>query len=178
MATEEGGSSNSGGVDVARKVLIAMDGSDHSFYAFDWFMENWKKANTEVLIGHCPDYSALRNTPIMTSDPALVTRMIQQEEEEVNRIVSKIKDKLSQHGVRGKLLRLNGDAGHAIVKAAEAEGATCIVTGTRGQGKLRRTLLGSVSDYILHHSHVPVLVCRHKDEEQQAQGDSGTQDSA
>ena len=37
---------------------------------------------------------------IMSTDPALVSRMIQQEEEEVNVIVSKIKDKLSQHGVR------------------------------------------------------------------------------
>lgn len=61
------------------------------------------------------------------------------------------------------MLRLSGEAGHAIVKAAEAEGASCIVTGTRGQGKIRRTILGSVSDYILHHSHVPVLICRHKD---------------
>jgi hypothetical protein len=36
----------------------------------------------------------------MSSDPSMVTRLIQQEEEEVNRIVSKIKEKLSQHGVR------------------------------------------------------------------------------
>ena len=36
----------------------------------------------------------------MSTDPALVSRMIQQDEEEVNVIVSKIKDKLSQHGVR------------------------------------------------------------------------------
>lgn len=43
---------------------------------------------------------------------------------------------------------------------AKEEHADIIVTGTRGQGKIRRTLLGSVSDYIIHHSHVPVLVCR------------------
>ncbi|KAK7483652.1 hypothetical protein BaRGS_00025085 [Batillaria attramentaria] len=105
----------------------------------------------------------------MSSDPAMISRMIQQEEEEVNAIVSKIKDKLTQCGVRGKLLRLSGEAGHAIVKAAESEGAMCIVTGTRGMGKVRRTLLGSVSDYILHHAHVPVLVCRHKDEHSEQQ---------
>ena len=36
-----------------------------------------------------------------------------------------------------------------------------IVLGTRGQGTVRRTILGSVSDYVVHHAHVPVTVCRH-----------------
>ena len=53
--------------------------------------------------------------------------------------------------------------GHGIVRYADSVGASYIVTGSRGLSKFRRTLLGSVSDYILHHSHVPVLVCRNKD---------------
>ena len=51
--------------------------------------------------------------------------------------------------------------GEGICKMAEEVKADVIVTGTRGQGKVRRTLLGSVSDFILHHSHIPVIVCRH-----------------
>ncbi len=57
---------------------------------------------------------------------------------------------------------VGGHPGHVVVKVAEEENAVAIVTGTRGMGTLRRTLLGSVSDYIMHHSHVPVVVCRHK----------------
>ena len=57
------------------------------------------------------------------------------------------------------------DAWHEIIKYAEKVGAGLIVIGSRGQGKLRRTFLGSVSDSVLHHSHVPVLVCRNKDAE-------------
>ena len=53
--------------------------------------------------------------------------------------------------------------GHGIVRYADTVGAAFIVTGCRGLSKFRRTLLGSVSDYILHHSHVPVLVCRNKE---------------
>ena len=53
--------------------------------------------------------------------------------------------------------------GEGIVKAAQEINAAVIVIGTRGLSKLRRTFMGSVSDYVLHHSHVPVLVCRHED---------------
>ena len=57
---------------------------------------------------------------------------------------------------------MSGKVGEAIVTAAKEEKAALIVVGTRGMGKVRRTTQGSVSDYILHHSHVPVLICRHK----------------
>ena len=51
--------------------------------------------------------------------------------------------------------------GEGICKVAKEVNADLIITGTRGLGSVRRTLLGSVSDYILHHAHVPVIVCRH-----------------
>ena len=43
---------------------------------------------------------------------------------------------------------------------AEEENAAMIVTGTRGMGKVRRTILGSVSDFLVHHAPCPVVVCR------------------
>ena len=51
------------------------------------------------------------------------------------------------------------DPGHGIIVVAENEGANLIVMGTRGLDVVRRTLLGSVSDYVVRHSKVPVLVC-------------------
>ena len=49
-------------------------------------------------------------------------------------------------------------AGELIVEVAKKEGAVLIVIGSRGQGVLRRTLMGSVSQYVLHHAHCPVVV--------------------
>ena len=51
--------------------------------------------------------------------------------------------------------------GEAIIETADEEKAVMIVMGTRGQGTVRRTVMGSVSDYVVHHAHCPVLVCRH-----------------
>ena len=52
--------------------------------------------------------------------------------------------------------------GHALVRVGEEEEAQFIVMGGRGKGTLRRTFMGSVSDYVVHHAHVPVLVCRNR----------------
>ena len=49
--------------------------------------------------------------------------------------------------------------GEGIISVAEAENADLIVMGTRGLDVVRRTLLGSVSDYVVRHAHVPVLIC-------------------
>ena len=50
--------------------------------------------------------------------------------------------------------------GQAICRAAEKENAFLIVMGTRGMGTVRRTILGSVSDYVNHHAKCPVVVYR------------------
>lgn len=52
------------------------------------------------------------------------------------------------------------------MQAARENKSEMIICGTRGHGKLRRTIMGSVSSYIIHHSDVPVIVCRHKDHHQ------------
>jgi nucleotide-binding universal stress UspA family protein len=49
------------------------------------------------------------------------------------------------------------------VEEAAAEKADMIVMGTRGLGTVRRTVLGSVSTYVLHHAPCPVVICCHPD---------------
>jgi nucleotide-binding universal stress UspA family protein len=55
----------------------------------------------------------------------------------------------------------SGKPGEVIVDMALEEKASMIVMGTRGLGTIRRTIMGSVSDYVVHHAHCPVVVCRH-----------------
>ena len=45
------------------------------------------------------------------------------------------------------------------MEIAENEHANLVVMGTRGLDVIRRTLIGSVSDYVVRHSKVPVLIC-------------------
>ena len=50
--------------------------------------------------------------------------------------------------------------GEALIEVAKKEKVNQIVMGTRGLGTIRRTILGSVSDYVLHHAHCTVTICR------------------
>ena len=53
-------------------------------------------------------------------------------------------------------------AGPAIVDTAREENAFCIVMGTRSRSKLKKALMGSVSEYVSKNSDVPVIVVRRK----------------
>ena len=55
--------------------------------------------------------------------------------------------------------------GKTIVDWVDGHKATLLVMGTRGMGAWARSVasmvgLGSVSDYVMHHAHTPVLLVR------------------
>ena len=49
--------------------------------------------------------------------------------------------------------------GPGIIAVAEEVNADLIVVGTRGLTSIKRTFLGSVSDYVIHNSKIPVSIC-------------------
>ena len=61
--------------------------------------------------------------------------------------------------VSGEIKLGGGKPGEAICKELKAENAGLVVMGSRGSNAIRRTIMGSVSDYVLHHAHVPVIIC-------------------
>ena len=55
-----------------------------------------------------------------------------------------------------------GKPGETIVEQADKLGASNIVMGTRGLSKLKKMILGSVSNFVLQHASVPVSVIPNK----------------
>ena len=53
-----------------------------------------------------------------------------------------------------------GDAAKEIVELAEELEVGLVVLGSRGHGRIRRALMGSVSTSVLRHAHCSVLIVR------------------
>lgn len=147
-----------------RKIVIAMDGSEYSEGALKWFAKNmYQKDRDEVIVLHVTDHrnSSSFGSNWMPVDPTMVHMAYKEEEEKAKVAIKKLDAILMDAGVQGNVVRAHGIPGEQIIQKSEELGVTMIIIASRGLGKIRRTILGSVSDYVVHHSSVPVIVCRH-----------------
>lgn len=63
-------------------------------------------------------------------------------------------------GVHAQVLIWDGDPATCVVEAARAEGASRIVVGSHGRGRLGRAIVGSVSEAIAAVASCPVTIVR------------------
>jgi len=143
------------------RVLLAVDGSEHSERAIPVAAELAKKFGSEVLVLN------VREIVLMRADPELVLRRsdptgkgISEEglspaEQVTERLV---KDGINAHGK--SVDAVHSGAAKEILEEAREFGANHIVMGTRGHSELSGLLLGSVATKVLHHSDCPVTVVR------------------
>ncbi|ELT95826.1 hypothetical protein CAPTEDRAFT_225362 [Capitella teleta] len=144
-------------------VIIAVDGSEHSKSAIAYYVNRIHRPGNHVVLSHVielPDVSHARESHM---SPALLRELWEEEMGKSTEIEKKYQEWMKGHGIADVKIRLEGGlkAGQVICRVADEEHACMIVTGTRGLGTIRRTILGSVSDYLIHHSNCPVVVCRH-----------------
>ncbi|MEZ0370658.1 MAG: universal stress protein [Candidatus Sericytochromatia bacterium] len=69
-----------------------------------------------------------------------------------------LRKQLSDAKVSAEILCRRGHAGQQIVELAGSLDCNLIIMGSRGLGTVGSYLLGSTSNYVLHHSLIPVMV--------------------
>ena len=151
------------------KILVATDGSDFSKAAIDALANIVAKPDaTSIKI-----ISAFeRPTPIATEPFAVsaeyynameeagreqARKFVEQAETQIRALFPNAAPDLTTEVIVGSPQR-------AIVERAQEWGADLIVAGSHGYGFWSRTLLGSVSNSIVHHAPCSVLVVKNKGE--------------
>tara|TARA_B100000929_G_scaffold125454_1_gene99401 strand:- start:819 stop:1154 length:336 start_codon:yes stop_codon:yes gene_type:complete len=81
---------------------------------------------------------------------------------EGKRIIAQARTKCAKKGIAFSGKILGGDPPSDIVRFAhnKRNGISIIVIGVRGRGTFKGIFLGSVSNYVIHKSKIPVLVVK------------------
>ncbi|BFZ08205.1 hypothetical protein BsWGS_11244 [Bradybaena similaris] len=147
-----------------RKCVVAVDGSHDSDYAFDWFCKHVHREGDHVILVYVPEiHSSKWSNAVYVHDPDIMESMLTEEELRIRADLEVFADKLKVHGLPGRVMSvMSSKPGEGIIKAAEDEDAALIVVGKKAKSSLKRTFVGSVSDYLVHHAHVPVFVCKQR----------------
>lgn len=160
----EAGTGNGSGEQ--RVIAIAMDGSEQSNYAFQYYVNDIRRDNDKVVIIHSVVSNDVLHTTQWSNSPYGVDKdkigkLLEEEGQKTNQKLKQFEDLLKEAGIDGVVRPAHAESpGEAICKTVAEVNAVMVVMGTRGLGKIRRTFVGSVSDYVTHHCKVPVLICR------------------
>ncbi|MGD0862536.1 MAG: universal stress protein [Candidatus Limnocylindrales bacterium] len=138
-------------------ILLATDGSAASEPASEQAIDLATQVEARLLVvsvvasGRQPSESAAA-APASDSRDSMTTR------------AQGIVQRARAAGANATFMVWEGDAGEAIVAAADSEGADLIVVGSHGRSGVSRFFIGSVSDFVVRHAHCPVMVVRGKPE--------------
>jgi nucleotide-binding universal stress UspA family protein len=139
-------------------ILLATDGSEEALLASTTAADLAEKTNSELhVLTVGPDYPLYE----LPEHPAEFEDVLRENRRRAKEVLEQQAKRIEESGVSVKETHLlEGRADEEIVALAEEIGAGLIVMGSRGHGRLRRTLLGSVSDAVVRHAHCPVTVVR------------------
>ncbi|CAH1780999.1 unnamed protein product [Owenia fusiformis] len=105
-----------------------------------------------------PDFNPSQEK-VITQHQRDMQRLVDEEEKRVQQLFKTFTQQLHKRNIKCSVHdKVSTQPGQTICDFVTSLNADVVVMGSRGQGKARRTILGSVSDYVLHHANIPVLV--------------------
>jgi len=150
----------------SRVVMVAMDGSEEANYALHWYMHNLYEKEDNIVIANVTQVYQTNDTwLLLASGKSAAASMYVSNLEKVSRgatqiLAKKISGEMAKYKVEYKFRSCSGKVGITLLKMAEQEDASLIVTGSKGAKKLKRNNSKSISSYLLEKSHLPIVVCR------------------
>jgi len=142
-----------------RRILLPIDGSDQSLHACEKGLKLAKIFDAKAVVMHVvPPFNAIAYMTEFLAATEL--RYSQHAVKSASHYMEKAKALANKAQVPCECHYLFGVHPHeAIVEAAKEHQCDLIVMATHGWHGLNRLVLGSETQKVVTHSHVPVLVC-------------------
>ena len=152
------------------KILVAIDESAASDWAFETALELAKALNAKLILVHTLDIFASSSpvSPFMTVDSCLSELDEKAKKtyelkmaEYANRYEVLLKEKqaaVEAAGVTAQCIQPYGHPGPVICKAASDHDVDLIVVGNRDRSTFEELVPGSVSNYVVHHAPCSVTI--------------------
>ena len=152
----------------ARLNCVCIDSSIHSEEAFNWYATNHHRPDDVIALVHVHQMPQLPSMGLMAGSIPITDdyrKSINVSIEESQKLLQKYEEKCKKMNAQYKLLSVEShhSPGQIICDTAKEHKASLIVIGQRGLSAFSRALLGSTSDYVLHHADIPVLVVPNSD---------------
>lgn len=147
------------------QILVAIEYSPQAEAVFQRAVDLAKHLQAKLLLFHCFSGSVRRSLPYTDIYGSTLSNFSQDQQDlvraEVKRSQAWLQDFYDQAQNQGVAVEVDeqiGSPGLAVCEKAQHWGADLIVVGRRGRKGLTEVLLGSVSNYIVHHASCSVLV--------------------
>jgi nucleotide-binding universal stress UspA family protein len=151
-----------GAAKALQRVVVGLDGSEHSRHALSFMASLPLAADTElVLVGVAEKTHLPRSAPSLVADQlrAFVAEVDEEERTRKQQILVDAEKTLNRRE-RVQLRSVVGNPPDEIVAVAKTTGAQLIVLGNRGMRRLQRLVLGSVSESVLLQSECTVMITK------------------
>jgi nucleotide-binding universal stress UspA family protein len=149
------------------KILVGLDGSNIAeqvlpyaievAQAFESCLVLFSALPAPVIVA--PGIPGIAPAPVQTD--AMVADAIKGQAE-AETYLEQLMERSCAKGVKAEKVVMTGLPGPTIMDYAEKHGIGLIAIATHGRGGLERAMMGSVADYLLRHSKIPIFVVRPK----------------
>jgi len=140
-----------------KKIIVPVDGSETCFKIYEMVQTFYNTYNSVAVLVHVDETKLIHN---YVSYPAPGLTVQVDGAERSAKILEEACKNLDIPDTHLKLVNRSGDPASTIIEVAEEENADMIIICTHGMGAMKRFLLGSVTDKVVHHATVPVLIMR------------------
>ncbi len=145
------------------KILICLDGSSLAEQIIPYAIEIALRANSKIILLEVTIPPGAVVQPLIGYYYATPLEKIQRDGKASGEYLQRVARRIRRKHIHVECITIPGDPGRTIVDYANNNDIDLISLSTHGHGGLGRIVFGSVTDFVLKNSDLPILVRKPKE---------------